>query len=158
MNVSVDAQSIDIQLEVPLDNFLGFERAPRNDAERKRVADMVARLQAADTLFLIDPRARCTLSRVVLESAVLGLAPATATNPAPAPPAAAGNQKPADGHAEIEVSATFDCPSAELARHIDVKLFEAFKGTRSIDAQVAGAQGQFKRRLNRSAARLAWGR
>lgn len=158
MNVSVDAQTIGIQLEVPLDNFLGFERAPRNDAERKSVGDMVARLQAADKLFLIDPRAGCALSKVLLTSQVLGLSTDNPASQAPTPPAAAGNKRPADEHAEIEVSITFVCPNPELARHIDIKLFDAFKGTRTIDAQVASGQGQFKRRLNRTTTRLAWGK
>jgi len=158
MNVSVDAQSIGIQLEVPLDNFLGFERAPRNDAERKRVGDMVSRLQAADSLFLIDPRAECKLAQVVLESEVLGLAPDAPAGQAPAPTTTAAGKHTHDDHAEIEVSVRFDCAKAGLARHIDVKLFDAFQGTRTIDAQVASAQGQFKRRLNRSTARLAWGK
>lgn len=156
MNVAVDAQTITIGLDVPLDNFLGFERAPRTDAERRRVADTVARLRAADGLFQIDPRAGCSLSRVALESQVLGLDPAAPAGQAAAK--AGAHQHGDDAHADIAVSITFACPKADQARHIDVKLFDAFKRIRKIDAQVASAQGQSRQTLTRAAPRLAWGR
>lgn len=158
LNAAVDAQSITLQMEVPLDNFLGFERAPRTDAERKLVADMVARLNAADKLFMPDPKAACTLSKVDLDSAPLGLGEKAkpAQVPTLAAPAKAG-QAP-DQHADIDVAISFACTKASEARYIDVKLFDAFKGVRTIDAQVASGQGQFKRTLSRAASRLTWGK
>lgn len=156
MNVAIDAQAITIGLDVPLDNFLGFERAPRTEAERQRVADMVARLRAADGLFLVDPRAGCSLSQVVLQSEVLGLDPAA---PAGQTVAKAGaNKRHGDAHADITVSVTFACPKADQARHIDVKLFEAFQRIRKIDAQLASSLGQSKQTLTRAEPRLNWGR
>lgn len=148
LDVAIDSQAITLTMEAPLDNFLGFERAPQTDAERKSVAAMIARLNAADTLFIPDPRAECRLSKVTLESAVLGLGDSAKGDTAPAQ----------DEHADIDVSIVFACAKATLARQIDVKLFDAFKGTRNIDAQVASGQGQFKRSLNKAAPRLTWGR
>lgn len=78
--VALDATAITIRLESPLDNFLGFERAPRTDDERRRVADLAARLRAADQWLRPDPAARCRLARVDLDSAVPGLGKGTATN------------------------------------------------------------------------------
>jgi hypothetical protein len=83
LEVAVDAQAITLTMEAPLDNFLGFERAPRTAAERKSVAAMVERLKAADTLFIPDPRAECRLSKVALESAVLGLGDNAKSSAAP---------------------------------------------------------------------------
>jgi hypothetical protein len=149
LDVAIDAQSITVQIESPLDSFVGFERAPRTEAERKRVADMVARLNAADRLLQVDPRAECKLSKVELESATLGLG---GTKKPPEKPAG-------DEHADIDITAIFACPKAADARFIDTKsLFDAFKGIRTIDAQVASAQGQAKRVLRPESARLSWGR
>ena len=39
-------------LELPLDSLLGFERAPRTDAERKAAADVLARLRSGGTLYV----------------------------------------------------------------------------------------------------------
>ena len=46
LNVAVEAGRITLQMESPLENLLGFERAPRTDAERKSATAMVARLKA----------------------------------------------------------------------------------------------------------------
>lgn len=159
LNVAVDAQTVTIQLESPLDSLLGFERAPRTDAERKRVADAVKRLQAADKLFRIDPAAQCALKSVELESEVLGLGKDAAAAPQPA--AKSGDKHDHKGgdedeHADIDVTAVFGCANAGKARFVDVGLFEAFPRYKAIDAQVAAPGGQSKRTLTKAAPRLAW--
>jgi hypothetical protein len=150
LDVAVDAQSITLAIESPLDSFLGFERAPRTDAERKRVADMVARLNAAEQLSQPDPVAACKLSKVVLTSAVLGLGEKSE---------AAHSHGEKEGHdshehADIDVDIVFTCAKATEARFIDVQLFHVYKRIRTIGAQVASPQGQFKRTLRPDASRL----
>jgi len=159
LNVAVDAQTVTVQLESPLDGLLGFERAPRTDTERKRVADAIKRLQAADQLFRIDPAAQCTLKSVELESEALGLGKDAATAPQPAAKGPHEHDKKGghdDEHADIDVTAVFGCANAAKARFIDVGLFEAFPRYKAIDAQVAAPGGQFKPTLTRAAPRLAW--
>jgi len=157
---SLDARSITLEIESPLDSFLGFEHAPRTDAQKKRVADMVARLNAADRLFRPDPAAECKLSRVALSSQALGLGDAEEESEHGPEPAA--RKKPAAGqqdeHADIDMTVVFSCAKASAARYIDIQLFNAFEGIRTIDAQVAAPQGQFKRRLSAPSPRLSWGR
>jgi hypothetical protein len=145
LDVVVEGPSIVIEMEAPLDNFLGFERAPRTDTEKQAAQATLAQLRAADTLFKIDPAANCKLGPVKLRSAALGLGNSGSTPPA------------AEGHADLDATFAFNCTNAAAAKFIDVGLFAAFKGPRQIDAQVAAPQGQFKRTLKRPATRLAWG-
>lgn len=163
LDVAVDAQTLTLTLESPLDGFLGFERAPRTDAERKRVSDMVARLNAADQLFQPDPAAACTLSTVTLTSAALGLGEAKKEDDHGHDEKQGHDGKPGhahaqDEHADIDIDIVFQCAQAPQARYIDLKLFEAFPRIRTIDAQVAAPQGQFKRTLRPNAPRLQLGR
>jgi hypothetical protein len=151
LDVAIDGPTVVIDMESPLDNIVGFERAPKTDAEKKTVADAVAQLRAADKLFVIDPAANCKLGPVDLRSGALGLG-----NPDPSEPV---------GHADLDATFSFNCTNAAAAKFIDVNLFAAFKGLRQIDSQVASAQGQFKRQLKRpsgapaaQAARLSWGK
>jgi hypothetical protein len=151
LDVAVDGPTVVIAMDSPLDNIVGFERAPKTDAEKKTVEDAVAQLRAADKLFVIDPAANCKLGPVDLRSGALGLG-----NPDPDEPV---------GHADMDATFSFNCTNAAAARFIDVNLFTAFKGTRQIDSQIASAQGQFKRQLKRPAGaaaaqpvRLSWGK
>ena len=148
LDVAVDARSITLALASPLDSFLGFERAPRTAAERQQVADMVARLKAADQLFQPDPAGGCQLAQVALESEALGLG---------TPRHAQGQGGEAE-HADIAMDIVFTCARAADARFIDVKLFGAYPRLRGIEAQVAAPQGQFKRSLRPGAARLGLAR
>ncbi|WP_422087673.1 MULTISPECIES: DUF2796 domain-containing protein [Variovorax] len=151
LDVAVDGPTVVIDMESPLDNIVGFERAPKTDAEKKAVEDAVAVLRAADKLFIVDPAANCKLGPVDLRSGALGLG-----NPDPAEPV---------GHADLDATFSFNCTNAAAAKFIDVNLFGAFKGLRQIDSQIASAQGQFKRQLKRPAGaqasqpvRLSWGK
>ena len=142
LDVAVEPGKISLQLDTPLDNLLGFERAPRTDAERARADAAVATLKAAATLFKFDAAAGCALLRVTLDSAALKLG-------SPAPTEAA------EGHADIDGTFEFACKDVSKATAIDVGLFDAFKRMQRIESQIAAPQGQFKRTLVRPARRLA---
>ncbi len=149
LDVAVEGRAITLQLEAPLHDLVGFERAPRSVAERGRVTALVEQLKAADKLFLPDPAGACRLGDVALDSAVLGLGPAAAAA------ASAPKGAPAAEHAEVALTVRFDCDRADAARFIDLKLFDAFKGVQTVKAQVAGPRGQAARSLRRGAARLS---
>ncbi len=142
LDVVVDGPTVVIEMESPLDNFVGFERAPKTDAEKKAAEDAVAQLRAAGQLFKIDPVGNCKLGPVTLRSAALGL----------------GKLEPnaVDGHADLDGTFAFNCTNAVATKFIDVGLFDTFKGVRQIEVQIVSPQGQFKRTLKRPNGRLAW--
>lgn len=139
LDIAVEATKITVQLESPLDNLLGYERAPRTAAERKQADAMVARLKSAQTLFRIDPAAQCTPGKVELASSALEVGP-----PDPSE----------EGHADIGGRFEFNCVDAAKAAFIEVGLFE-YKWLQRLEVQVATSKGQFKRDLKRPAARIA---
>ena len=142
LDVVVDGPTVVIEMESPLDNFTGFERAPRTEAETKTVEGVIAQLRAADQIFRIDPVANCKLGPVTLRSPALGLGKAEGES--------------SEGHADLDGTFAFNCTNAAAAKFIDIGLFSAFKGPRQIEAQIASPQGQFKRSLKRPNERLAW--
>ena len=142
LDVVIDGPTVVIEMDSPLDNFVGFERAPRTDAEKQTVDNVIAQLRAADQLFKIDPTANCKLGPVTLRSAALGLGKTEVDA--------------TEGHADLDGTFAFNCTNAAAAKFIDIGLFGAFKGPRQIEAQIASPQGQFKRTLKRPAERLVW--
>lgn len=150
LDVAVEAGRVTLYLDTPLDNLLGFERAPRTDAERQQADAAVARLKAADKLFRIDGNAGCKLARVTLTSAALGL-------PAAAPGAPAATAAPAakDDHADLEGRFEFTCTAGARAGFVEVGLFEAFAPMKRIELQLVSPKGQMKATLLRPASRVA---
>lgn len=150
LDVAVEAGRISLRMESPLHDLLGFERAPRSVAERGRVTALDERLRAADKLFVLDPAGECTLAGASVEAPVLGLG-----TPAPAASAASAASEPAgESHADLVLTADFDCRKAEAAQYLDVRLFDAFPGVRTVAAQVAGPKSQGLTLLRKAAARL----
>jgi len=138
LDVAVEAARITLFLDMPLDSLLGFEHAPRDEAERKRVDEAQTRLRDAATLFSIDPAAHCAPGAVALNAPVLS-------------GAATGK----DEHAELAASYEFACKDAARAGFIAVGLFDAFARLQRVDVQTATRKGQMKLTLKRPAGRIA---
>lgn len=142
LDVAIEGNKIMITMEAPLDNLLGFERAPRTEAERKAAADVLARLRSPDKgspLFAADAAAQCTLSKVEVQAPVL--------EPSVKPAAK-------DEHADLDASYEFTCSKPDELSTLDVGLFDAYKRTQRIDVQVAGPKGQAKVTLKRPARKV----
>ncbi|NRF67690.1 DUF2796 domain-containing protein [Aquincola sp. S2] len=136
--VAIDGEQLSIAMEAPLDSLLGFERAPRSEAERRAASELLARLRnGGAALFKPDAAARCTLVTAQVRADVL--------EPAAQP-------APKDGeHADIDADYAFKCTSPNLLRSVDVGLLDAFKRIRRIEVQVVGPKGQHKATLERPA-------
>jgi len=145
LDIAVEARRLSLQVASPLDNLVGFERAPRNDAERKRVDAALAKLKGGQAIFAIDPAAGCKLAKVDLSSSVLKLGAADSGSK--------GGTADSE-HADIDAAFEFDCEDAARAAFVDVLLFEAFPGMKQINVQVAAGSGQLKRTLKRPARRV----
>ena len=139
LDIAVEAKKITLSFETPLDNLVGFERAPRTDSERRRADEAVARLRAGDTMFRFDPAAGCKLASVELSSAAMKLGTAEGM--------------PQDGHAELEAEWQFDCSDATRAGFVDVGLF-AFNQLKRVQVQLALPKAQRQRELKRPDSRI----
>jgi Protein of unknown function (DUF2796) len=142
LEIAVEARGISLRFDSPLDNLLGFERAPRNDAERKRADAAVVRLRAGGEMFAVDPAAQCRLSGVELSSAALRLGDAKAAQ---------------SDHADLEAVYSFECADAAKAAHIDTGLFE-FARLQRLRVQVVTPKAQLERELKRPARRIVLSR
>lgn len=128
-----------VDLDIPLESLIGFERAPRTDAEREKADAAVKMLRDGAALFRIDGSAGCELARVDLKAPHLGL----------------GGGVPGPGeHADLSGLYEFRCKAGARASFVEVGLFEAFAGLKRIELQVVTPRGQLKATLRRPASRV----
>lgn len=148
LEIAVDGPTITLKLASPLDSLVGFERAPRNDAERGQIRAMAQALRSGNQ-FVPTPAARCRLDRVELKSPVL--APELLGESGPA-----ATGKPADDHAELDGTFVLRCEDAKALQGLDVMMFDHFKRLRRLDTQVAGPKGQSALKLTSKSRQVRW--
>lgn len=142
LDIAVEPTRITLFLETPLENLLGFERAPRTDAERAAADAMLARLRAFDGLLRVDGAAGCKPGAVRID------VPALAQG-------GAAPDKDKDGHADLEAQFEFVCAAGTKAGFVEVGLFDAFPRLARIELQLVGPRGQLKATLRRPNSRVA---
>ncbi len=129
LDVAVDGGEVSLVVEMPLDNLVGFERAPRTDAERKTAAAALARMRDGASLFRFDAEAQCVLGHSEAAAPVLEQA------------GAAGGQ---DGHADLDATYVFRCAAPARLATLEVLLFDAFRRIERIEVQAVLPHGQRK--------------
>jgi len=169
LQVTVQGQSLTVLLATPLENLVGFEHAPRTDKQKAAAQALGEQLARPDVLFVPSQAARCTPSASVVNAPVLGMNGVIEGYVAKQPVAQSG--KPADrghshgdkkgaaggdGHAELLAQFTYKCEQPAALKGLEVRLFDAFRGVRRIDAQVAGPAGQKAIRLSSSRRMVSW--
>lgn len=132
--VAVEEKQVQVSLESPLDNLLGFEHAPRTAKEKQAVEAMTTRLKAPETLLQFDPEAGCK----ALPAEISAL------------PGTAGQGK----HGDLTAEFSFTC--ANPPRYLEVRLFTAFPRLQRLEAQLATPKGQAAHRLAPGKTRLSW--
>jgi hypothetical protein len=169
LEIAVDGSAVQVNLNSPLDNLLGFEHMPRNEKERQAIKTMASKLRQAGSLFIFTPAAQCRLESTRLESPLLPSELLMAhdkgdksksdksqvPSPAPSAPATSSNTH-ADDHAELEATWNFRCATPQALQELDVRLFDTFPGLRRLDAMIAGPQGQSGAKLSPASTRLKW--
>lgn len=165
LEVVVDGESLQLRLESPLDNLLGFERAPRNDRERAAARDMANKLRQGERLFAPTAGAQCRLVSVslhapVLDATLLGEPGGNTKTPAKHDhkhdPKHEHGHDDHDDHADLVAEYRFQCARAGALTGMEVRLADQFKGLRRIDAQVVTPKRQSASRITARMRALSW--
>lgn len=136
LQVSLDGRALQISFEGPSDNVLGFEHAPRTDAQKQVVARADQQLKQPGQLFGIPPAAQCQAQPARVDMKL--------------PEAGAG-----ETHSEIEAEWRWECGNPAALVDLDVGgLFRSFPRLRQVKADVVTARGQKTAVLKPGAARL----
>src|SRR5690606_12713106 len=130
LNVALDGQTLEIQLQSPAINLLGFEHEAASEADRARVADVRRQLEQPQALFALPIEARCTLREHELDSPLF------------AGPEHADHED-GRGHSDIDASYRFTCASADALGALELgNFFASFPGTEKLQVQLIGPGGQ----------------
>ncbi|SFP18741.1 DUF2796 domain-containing protein [Pseudomonas borbori] len=132
LNVVLDGQALELELESPAMNLVGFEHAATSDADKAKVAAARSQLQGPQALFGLGAGA-CTLSETELESALFEDDEHEEHH----------NHDEDSEHSEIHAHYQLDCKKPGELKQLNLsELFKRFPATEKIQVQLIGPSGQ----------------
>lgn len=141
MNIAVETQNVEIELESPGADIVGFEHAAKTSAQKKAIEAAEDKLKDGDRLFAFPSGAKCRMTEVEIES--------------PRLESDKGHKhEHEDGHSEFHAHYHFQCESPGQLTHMDVRYFEMFPAAHELTVQMISAAGQSVQRLTPKTARL----
>jgi hypothetical protein len=148
LDAALDGSVLELQLQSPAMNLVGFEHAASSAADKAQVAAARKILEQPLALLQLDAAARCTVTTQTLESPLFGDQPALATHDDEDGDDdddhdhAAGE---AHEHAHSEIHAVYQltCAKPDALHSLSLApLFKAFPATRVVQLQVIAPSGQ----------------
>jgi hypothetical protein len=133
LNVALDGQTLELQLESPAMNLVGFEHAAKSDADKAKVAAAKRELEQPISLFALNS-GDCKATQVELESPLFGDADHDHDH---------DHHAHQGEHSDIHAHYRLECAKANELKQLDLaELFKRFPATEKIQVQLIGPSGQ----------------
>ncbi|WP_371232963.1 DUF2796 domain-containing protein [Pseudomonas sp. QE6] len=135
LNAALDGKTLELELDSPAMNLVGFEHAATSDADKATVATTQAQLKQPLQLFKLPASAQCSVQSVELSSPLFGDAPEADDH----------DHDEHEGHQHADIHAHYQLTCAqpqELATLDFAPLFKRFPTTQKIQVQLIGPSGQ----------------
>nr|WP_064495016.1 DUF2796 domain-containing protein [Pseudomonas chengduensis] len=132
LNAALDGNLLELQLESPAMNLVGFEHAAKSDADKAKVAAAKRELEQPISLFALNS-GDCKATQVELESPLFGDADHDHDH----------DHDHEGEHSDIQAHYRFECAKANELKQLDLaELFKRFPATEKIQVQLIGPNGQ----------------
>lgn len=135
LNVVLDGNTLELELDSPAMNLVGFEHAASSDADKAKVAAVRQQLEQPLKLFGLASAAGCKEDQQALESPLFG----------DAAKAEDDGDEHEKGHMHSDINAHYQltCATPEKLTQLDLApLYKAFPATQKINVQLIGPNGQ----------------
>lgn len=156
LTVALEGKELVVELISPLDNLVGFEHAPANDAQRGALAEARRRLRDANAMFVLPVAAACSFENADVESPWPMEVAAPASDLAGHGHGGHTHAEPTRGdHEDVVVTYRFTCTQPQALNQLEVRAFKAFPRLHEIRVEYATGRGQGAAVLVPGAAMLA---
>ena len=128
LELSIEKGRIQGMLRVPMESLLGFEHAPKTDAQRAQVSNLRKRLEDPSNLVAPPTAAGCQPTSVVAESSMF-----------------TGTVK--GDHSELVYSFEWNCAKPDQLMNLDLPIFTSHKRLKQLEVSlvVDGRQSSVRR-------------
>lgn len=150
LNIALEGQHLELLLDSPAMNIVGFEYQPSSAADKKTVVDAERTLKNEQELFKLSQDAQCSFSAVTIDNDLSEHAEEHGHT-------THGHDQDEHQHSNIQVSYQFNCAQPNKLTGIDLAgFFKAFPHTEKINVQLVTAETQQGAELSTSNTLLNW--
>ncbi len=144
LNAVLDGQALELELDSPAMNLVGFEHLATSAADKAKVAAVRKQLENPAALFNLPKGAGCVVSSQELNSPLFGDKPeADHDDDDHDDDAKAGAHEHHHDHSEIHAHYQFTCATPTALSNLDLsQVFKTFPATQKIQVQLIGPSGQ----------------
>ncbi|MEK9754884.1 MAG: DUF2796 domain-containing protein [Rhodospirillaceae bacterium] len=143
LNLAQEKDEVEIELEVPGDDIVGFEHAAKTDADRRAVDAAIKKLKDGASLFRFPAAAGCKLKEAEVAVHAEGEEGHGHKHEAKEGEHKHEKGKEAEGgHNEFHAHYHFQCANPAAASPLDVQIFAVFPSTQKLTVQAISPRGQ----------------
>ncbi len=147
LNLALEGREVQIELDSPAANIVGFEHAPSSEADHAALDKAVAMLEDGDRLFKFNDNAGCRMETAKVASELLDeeheghAEEKTGEHAHEAKERHDHEDHEGEGegegetHSEIEATYHFECNAPGKLTQLTIELFEAFPGMEKLKVQ-----------------------
>ena len=151
LGMAQEGKLIQMELDSPAFNMVGFEHTPSNANEEEKVALMLAQLKMGSILFTFPAAAKCQLVNVDISSGLFEASHRGDSDHSNDDDDHGSESDHSDveddhkndsGHSDIEASWTYSCENPLLVRKVAFPLFAYFENLTDLDVDFIMDAGQ----------------
>ncbi|VVN20988.1 hypothetical protein PS664_04301 [Pseudomonas fluorescens] len=145
LNAVLDGQALELELDSPAMNLVGFEHVATTAADKAKVAAVRKQLENPVALFNLPKAAGCVVSSQELNSQLFGDKPEADHDDDDDHDhdAKDGAHEHHHDHSEIHAHYQFTCATPTALSNLDLtQVFKTFPATKKIQVQLIGPSGQ----------------
>jgi len=135
LSLALEGQEVQIELDSPAANIVGFEHAPSSESDHAALDKAVAALKDGERLFRFNEDAGCRMETAKVASALLDEGHEEHEEHAKEGHEDAQHEHEGETHSDIEAAYHFECDQPGKLKQMTVELFEAFPGMEKIEVQ-----------------------
>ena len=137
LSLAVDNKGLEISLDSPAANLVGFEHKPSTDEQSQQVAKVKAQLENPTSLFDIPAAAECSLTKTELQAALMQISSDSETAKPEHKQAGEKHEHEHEEHAHSDIEATwqFTCAKPAELGSLSTKLFAAFPAIKKLNVE-----------------------
>ena len=122
LKIAIEGQNVQIELESPANDIVGFEHAPENNKQKADIENALSLLQKATGVFIPSSEAKCITNENSAEFEI--------------------EEGHSETHSGFHVIWKLTCSNPKQLKNLETTFFELFPKAHEIEVEIISASGQ----------------